>query len=96
LSIIATVPAFLSLAFSAYGHETVSQDWCVGRNTTPVIVSRFNWDKSELIEIGQTCGIVDIGGGDEWSTANAIAHAYCKTQSQRSSLAVPFIAGPRV
>ncbi len=90
--IFATVAcASLSAAFPTYGHETVSEDWCVDGNTTPVILSRFKWSKEELLDVGQSCGIVDIGGGDAWGVANGIVSAYCQTQSER---AVPFIVGP--
>lgn len=94
LVFVTVVCASVSATCPAYGHETVSQDWCVDPNTTPTIVSKFDWDSDELINVINRCGIVDIYKTDLWSTANIAAHFYCKTQSPRGSLAVPFIVGP--
>jgi hypothetical protein len=95
LVFITVACASLTAARSAHGHETVPQDWCTDRNTTPVIVSKFEWDKETLIEIGQSCGIVDISDGDAWSVANGIVSVYCDTQSPKGYSAVPFIVGPQ-
>ena len=86
--------AIAALALPTYGHETIPENWCIDHKSAPQIISKFQWDRDELIHHIARCGIVDIDKGDLWNAANTAAHFYCEKQSPTGSLAVPFIVGP--
>jgi hypothetical protein len=86
--------SLIALAFASTGstHETVPQDWCLDKGTTPEIVDLFAFDGDALKKQVIKCGIVD--SSDHWTQASRAVAMYCAEQGDARPFPLPFVSGP--
>ena len=87
----------LSVSPLPEAHNTLPADWCIDPESTPVVVSQFNFTPAQLQQFSvlarpdEHCGIVD-----NWHWAKRMAGEFCAAVSGGSAQAMPFVDSPRI